>query len=658
MAQDAMSGTSAGTVASEFAGSRSRGDWVGPTGDRPDLTEVQILAWADAYFAASGHWPIEELGAVAGVPGESWRGVKQALARGERGLPGGSTLAELLSARRNVPLPLARGWLVGKFWTVEPEQSQVRGPRLRLAARGYRPRLTIDTILAWADAHYAATGQWPTLQSGAVRDSPHDETWRAIHSALYKGLRGLPGGSSLARLLSEHRAVRPRLTIERILAWADAHHAETGRWPTQVSGPVLGAYRENWGTIADDLRDGRRGLPGGITLARLLADQRQVRNLHTIGVLAIEQILAWADAHHAAHGRWPSYQSGPIVGTDGESWSAINSALCEGWRGLPGGSSLFRLLVEHREWKMPRRRPELTIEQVLAWADAHHAAHGRWPVEDSGVVAEAPEETWNGISQALARGGRGLPGGSSLARLLAEHRQVRNSKNLPRLDVAQVLAWADAHLAANGRWPSASSGGIPGARGEDWKNLDQALKKGHRGLAGGSSLARLLASHRCTWQPPLTMAQIQAWALAHHQVNGRWPDAFAGPVAAAPGEDWSAIDAALRRGRRGLPGGMSLRRLYGRSLNPDAVGVRPDLTLDQIRTWAEVHRATTGRWPLRVSGAIPGAPGEKWVNIDTALRLGRRGLPPRLSLTRLFRGESREESPDETLNLGSSLPAC
>jgi hypothetical protein len=523
-----------------------------------------------------------------------------------------------------------------RIWIWEQEQFPIRSPRLCLPRRGHRPPLSMDKILEWSDAHHAATGSWPTARSGPVKDSPFDETWRAIHSALSKGLRGLPGGSTLARLLGEHRNVRPPLTIERILSWADTHRAATGRWPVQTSGPVLGVYRENWGSIADDLREGRRGLAGGTTLARVLAEFRQVRNMHTIAALSEAQILSWADAHRRETGRWPNYQSGPVQDAPGESWSAINSALYEGWRGLPGGSSLFRLLVDHRGWAVPKRRPELTIVQILAWADAHHAMHGRWPVEESGAVAEAAGETWNGISQALARGGRGLPKGSSLARLLALHRNARNPKNLPQLSAEQILAWADAYHAAHGRWPSTNSGPVPGTPGEDWRNLDQALKKGHRGFCGGSSLARLLAAHRQVKPPRLTLETIRAWAEIHHQETGQWPDSNAGSVAAAPGEQWSAINGALRHGHRGLPGGMSLRSLFGRSLNPHAKGTRPPLMLEQVLAWAEAHHAATGTWPLRTSGAIPGAPGEKWVNIDTALYHGRRGLPSGLSLALLF----------------------
>src|SRR5258708_3426483 len=111
-------------------------------------------------------------------------------------------------------------------------------PRLRLPARGRRPTLSIDKILAWADAHHEATGLWPAQSSGRLRNSPFYDTWAAINSALCRGMRGLPGGFSLAQLLAEHRGVRPAMTIERILAWADVHHEATGEWPTQTSGPV------------------------------------------------------------------------------------------------------------------------------------------------------------------------------------------------------------------------------------------------------------------------------------------------------------------------------------------------------------------------------------------------------------------------------------
>jgi hypothetical protein len=63
--------------------------------------------------------------------------------------------------------------------------------------------------------------------------------------------------------------------------------------------------------------------------------------------LTVAKILRWADAHHAATGRWPGAASGPVPGTAGESWRAVNLSLRNGYRGLPGGDSLARLLVRH-----------------------------------------------------------------------------------------------------------------------------------------------------------------------------------------------------------------------------------------------------------------------------------------------------------------------
>jgi hypothetical protein len=68
----------------------------------------------------------------------------------------------------------------------------------------------------------------------------------------------------------------------------------------------------------------------------------------------VAQILAWADEHHRRTGGWPSADSGPVAGAPGESWRALNSALRDGFRGLPGGDSLASLL--RRERGLPERR--------------------------------------------------------------------------------------------------------------------------------------------------------------------------------------------------------------------------------------------------------------------------------------------------------------
>jgi hypothetical protein len=284
-------------------------------------------------------------------------------------------------------------------------------------------------------------------------------------------------------------------------------------------------------------------------------------------VLYIAQILRWADEHRRRTGDWPSKNSGAVPGTLGEKWRNLDQALRSGRRGLLGGSSLARLLAQRRGVRNRRALPRLRQAEILRWAEAHHRRTGQWPRPTTGPVPEAPGETWHAIDTALVKGWRGLRGGSSLAHLLAVRKGVRNAKAPPRLTVPQILVWADAHRRRTGQWPKDRSGPVAGGGGETWLGVDMALRKGLRGLHGGSSLARLLARRRGVRNdkalPRLTVAQVLAWAEDHYRRTGAWPACRSGPVRAAPGETWSAVASALHRGRRGLPGGVSLAQLLG-----------------------------------------------------------------------------------------------
>jgi hypothetical protein len=56
---------------------------------------------------------------------------------------------------------------------------------------------------------------------------------------------------------------------------------------------------------------------------------------------------------------------------------------------------------------------------------------GKWPTNRADAIPEAPDETWSAVDAALRDGGRGLRGGSSLARLLSRHRGKRNHRDSP-----------------------------------------------------------------------------------------------------------------------------------------------------------------------------------------------------------------------------------
>jgi hypothetical protein len=76
-------------------------------------------------------------------------------------------------------------------------------------------------------------------------------------------------------------------------------------------------------------------------------------------------------------------------------------------------------------------------------------------------------------------------------------------------------------------------------------------------------------------KPPLTVAQVLAWADAHRERTGDWPGVGSGPVEGAPGLSWRALNSALWLGTRGLPGGDSLARLLRRQRGmPERRGLR------------------------------------------------------------------------------------
>jgi hypothetical protein len=540
-----------------------------------------------------------------------------------------------------------------------------------------KPRLTVEQILAWADAYHAATGHWPRTNVGMV-PGESGTTWAAICKALQRGMRGLPGGTTLIRLLHEHRGVRLRytdlslrtrnekrarveeerrtlagkttLSSERVLEWADAHHSATGRWPTKGSGPIQGVPGETWSTIAQALRRGARGLPGPTTIGRFLMLHGRGHAFALPPEVTIERLLAAALAYHAEHGAWPTAASPePVPTIPGQTWGSIDGLLRSVRFGAAVGAlTLSRLLSLHRPPQRRRLLPDLTVEQILRWADAHHAEHGRWPHARSGGVAAAPGERWKGIDQALSLGGRGLPGGTRLARLLAECRGARYRGWIPDLTVEQILTWADDHYAATGKWPNDRSGAVIAAPGETWSTVRKALWKGQRGLPRRLRLPELLDAHRPAGRRRLTPEQIRAWAEAHRAATGRWPTATSGEVAGVPGESWCNLGQSLRYGYRGLKGGSSLALLLGLVTRPRAISPRPPLTVAQIVAWGEAHRAATGRWPNQYAGAVAGAPGEKWKSLDQALRCGFRGLPRGITLHALFAGRSPEVADDET----------
>ncbi|MCO5166653.1 MAG: hypothetical protein M9894_09835 [Planctomycetes bacterium] len=366
----------------------------------------------------------------------------------------------------------------------------------RLAAAHPTP-LTIDGILAWADAQHSATGAWPTSECGPIHGVA-DETWKGVDCALRVGHRALPGGSSLARLLHERRGVVNRLepkqlAEEDVMELIARHHEAHGAWPTRGSGPIPGSTL-TWGAVDLALIHGRHGLPGGSSIAQLLQRHEGVRNIRNLPPLTDAQVAEWAKAFEAKHGRWPTRKDGQIDGAPaGETWGRIAAALEQGLRQLEARTSLPAFLSEVCGAPEPGSvRRAMTVERILELAQDHHRRTGSWPTASTrDPVLEATGDSWSRIDRALITGGRGLPR-TTLAKLLRKHQGVINANRPGPLDEATIWEWAVAHQRRTGRFPTRTSGPVHGVPGESWGALDGALKHRCRGLARGETLRQFL----------------------------------------------------------------------------------------------------------------------------------------------------------------------
>jgi hypothetical protein len=138
--------------------------------------------------------------------------------------------------------------------------------------------------------------------------------------------------------------------------------------------------------------------------------------------LRMARILSWLEAEFRRSGNWPTAESGPIPDAPGETWSGVDRALREGYRGLEGGFSLARLLAATGRTHIRKDRPRLTEPLIAGWIEEQFRRTQLWPHRHSGPVLAAPGESWKALDHALAAGTRGLPGGTTLARLVRKHR--------------------------------------------------------------------------------------------------------------------------------------------------------------------------------------------------------------------------------------------
>jgi hypothetical protein len=133
--------------------------------------------------------------------------------------------------------------------TAEPaidREHAVRG--FKRVVERFGPPAAAGEKLAKADARRRSTLAYAL---GLVEGDPALHALAAL-SEEHVGLLFHLGFSEyhfLSTLCGEGNRFAYRLTVGQVLAWADAHHTRTGKWPTVASGPVAEAPGERWTAI-------------------------------------------------------------------------------------------------------------------------------------------------------------------------------------------------------------------------------------------------------------------------------------------------------------------------------------------------------------------------------------------------------------------------
>lgn len=335
-------------------------------------------------------------------------------------------------------------------------------------------------------------------------------------------------------------------------------------------------------------------------------------------------------------------------GNEEEWWSGIRQVLM-GERSQPGPKVDVQVVAG--------KKPPLDVALIKQSILAHHQATGEWPWQKIGDVQYGPyagKTNWARIDRALRVGHLGLSGGSSLAIVNAE---VSTEYKLDYVNLKKQESFAlDAirqsileHRQAMDAWPNRTSGMVkygPYAEKTEWRTIDGALKRGGRGLAGGSSLATLneevSKAHGLDYenhlkQEPFTLDGIKQSILVHRQATEEWPNDKSGRVKYGPYATktfWHIIDTALRIGIRGLSGGSSLAALSEEISKQHGLYYvnrkkQEPFTVDAIKQSIHAHHQATGQWPSRRSGKVkygPCAGKATWGAIEHALYDGGRGL--------------------------------
>jgi len=367
-------------------------EWAERVANSLPLEKAQIIMWACEWKNVTGRWPRQTDGVIPGTT-ETWTNIHGALKAGFRGLPGDQSLAQFLETNLGVLNKMsippfteedvtrwAKEWYEKNGQWPKTEDGVIPGTRvtwllvevrLRVGGKGMkggmglsrflhtrlgvRPRateLTVEQIKTWIREWHSRMGEWPKVATPGVIPGTH-ETWAKIASALSAGRRGLEPGQSLAALVRDISGVRhprdtknaPKFTVKQIVTWAKEWYGRTGAWPTaRTKGLIPGSSGENWHRVDWALVNGKRGLPGGMTLVMLLKKKLGASNPLPERVRRVKDPAAIAEFVHEVRekmiawfkktGKWPSKRSPTVPGVSA-NWHQVQKSLLRRGTSLP-----------------------------------------------------------------------------------------------------------------------------------------------------------------------------------------------------------------------------------------------------------------------------------------------------------------------------------
>jgi len=282
------------------------------------LSSETIVEWIKLFHDKYGEYPKFNDSRRIPEMDLSWCAIDASLKRGQNGLPGGDSVANMIYryfGKKNIK---------------------------------NLHNLYIDEIVDWMILFEKEYGKYPTQQDNRVIKEMGEETWKSINSSLLAGRRGLEK-SSLGKIKEKYFDVKnqknlPKLSISQIIEWTTLFIKEFQCYPTRKDKRIIPEMKnETWSIIDTALEEGLRGLPKS-SLADFLYKYFDKRNQSNLPNLNINEILNWMklfyDEYHILPGRRDKRK---ILEMGKETWNMINFSLRKGLRGLPPNTSLVKL---------------------------------------------------------------------------------------------------------------------------------------------------------------------------------------------------------------------------------------------------------------------------------------------------------------------------